>query len=79
MIQRWGMSIPICGRVKGQKATIVFGFGWVTQLMVGFRVEYIEAPSMALSHMVLCQVSQERGSLVESSGGVYVVERIAPY
>ena len=47
--------------------------------MVVFWDDYIDVPEMASSWMVPCQVCQERGSLVESSEVVYVVERILPY
>ena len=82
-IQREGMLIPVRRRLKGQKATVVVGSGWVylcnAQQMVGCWDDYIDAPKMALSRMVPCRDCQEQGSLAESLEGVYVVVHIIPY
>ena len=58
-IQRWGMSIPVRGKVKEWKALIIVGYSWVClrsyQWMVGCWDEYLDAPKMASSQTVPCR------------------------
>ena len=82
-IQRWGMLVPVWGRVKERKAPIVIGYGWVflhsSQQMVLWWAIYLDVPKIASSWTVPCQVYWKQGSSVESSVFVYLVQRILPY
>ena len=66
--------------MKGRKVHIVVASVLVcfrsAHQMVGLCPEYLDALDMALSCMAMCQFFREQVSLVDSSGGFYVVEFI---